>query len=57
MYALILYISEINCNEGDGVIIFESSEQINKMEAALNSIPYEVLTNVSARAKRVYVQE
>ncbi|MEO6305851.1 MAG: alanine racemase, partial [Bacteroidia bacterium] len=50
-------ITEINCNEGDEVIIFENSEQINKMAAALNSISYEVLTNVSARVKRVYVQE
>ncbi|MBA2610345.1 MAG: bifunctional UDP-N-acetylmuramoyl-tripeptide:D-alanyl-D-alanine ligase/alanine racemase [Bacteroidetes bacterium] len=50
-------ISHINCHEGDEVIIFENTEQINAMAAALNSISYEVLTNVSARVKRVYVQE
>lgn len=50
-------ITDINCQEGDEVIIFENAEQINAMAAALNSISYEVLTNVSARVKRVYVQE
>jgi alanine racemase len=50
-------VSDINCQEGDEVIIFENAEQINAMATALNSISYEVLTNVSARVKRVYVQE
>jgi alanine racemase len=50
-------ITGLECKEGDEVIIFENAEQINKMAVALNSISYEVLTNVSARVKRVYVQE
>lgn len=50
-------ITGMDCKEGDEVIIFENAAQINKMAAALNSISYEVLTNVSARVKRVYVQE
>ncbi|MDP3557560.1 MAG: bifunctional UDP-N-acetylmuramoyl-tripeptide:D-alanyl-D-alanine ligase/alanine racemase [Bacteroidota bacterium] len=50
-------VTDINCEEGDEVIIFESVEQINALAKALNSISYEVLTNVSARVKRVYVQE
>jgi alanine racemase len=50
-------ITGINCNEGDEVIIFENAEQIQLMAEALNSISYEVLTNVSGRVKRIYVQE
>jgi alanine racemase len=50
-------ISEVNCEEGDEVIIFENSEQIQSLANALGSIPYEVLTNVSGRVKRVYIQE
>jgi alanine racemase len=50
-------ISAVDCKEGDEVIIFETVEQINRMAQALNSISYEVLTSVSARVKRVYVQE
>ncbi len=50
-------VTEINCNEGDEVIIFQTIQQINDLSAAISSIPYEVLTSVSSRVKRVYVQE
>ncbi len=50
-------ISGIECKEGDDVIIFENAEQIQTLAQALTTIPYEVLTNVSGRVKRVYVQE
>ena len=50
-------ITGVDCKEGDEVIVFETVEQISRMAQALNSIPYEVLTSVSARVKRVYVQE
>ncbi|WP_317898710.1 bifunctional UDP-N-acetylmuramoyl-tripeptide:D-alanyl-D-alanine ligase/alanine racemase [Aurantibacillus circumpalustris] len=50
-------VTAIRCNEGEEVIIFENAEQINVMAQAINSISYEVLTSVSARVKRVYVQE
>lgn len=50
-------ITGLNCNEGDEVIIFENNQQINAMAKAMNTIPYEVLTNVSGRVKRIYIQE
>jgi Alr-MurF fusion protein len=50
-------ITGITCEEGDEVIIFENTQQINVLAKALNSIPYEVLTNVSGRVKRVYIHE
>lgn len=50
-------VTDVNCVEGDEAIIFENTEQINALAIALKSIPYEVLTNVSGRVKRVYVQE
>jgi alanine racemase len=50
-------ITDIDCSEGDEVVIFENVEQINALAKALDSISYEVLTSVSARVKRVYVQE
>ncbi|MBK6522681.1 MAG: hypothetical protein IPG08_10260 [Sphingobacteriaceae bacterium] len=31
--------------------------QVNQMAKAMNSIPYEVLTNISSRVKRIYTQE
>lgn len=50
-------VSAIECKEGEEVIIFENAEQIQALAQALTTIPYEVLTNVSGRVKRVYVQE
>jgi alanine racemase len=50
-------VSEVDCREGDEVVIFENAGQIHDMAKALNSIAYEVLTNVSGRVKRIYVQE
>ena len=50
-------ITHVNCQEGDDVIIFENTQQINALAAVLNTINYEVLTSVSSRVKRVYVLE
>lgn len=50
-------VSAADCREGDEVILFEDPEQIQKLATALNTIAYEVLTNVSGRVKRVYVRE
>lgn len=50
-------VSQVNCEEGDEALIFENPEQIQNMAKTLGSIPYEVLTNVSGRVKRVYVRE
>lgn len=50
-------VSGLNCKEGDEVIIFENFEQIQKLGDAMHTISYEVLTSISARVKRVYVQE
>lgn len=50
-------ITNVNCEEGDEVIIFSNAAQIEAMAQALGTIPYEVLTSVSGRVKRLYVQE
>ena len=50
-------VSAARCSEGDEVEIF--GEHISLLEFArmCNTIPYEVLTSVSQRVKRVYVEE
>ena len=50
-------VTGILCAEGDEVIVFENFEQIQNMSVALNTIPYEILTGISERVKRIYVQE
>lgn len=50
-------ITDIHANEGDEVIIFNTNHPIQDLARELETIPYEVLTNVSARVKRVYYHE
>jgi alanine racemase len=37
--------------------VFENAQDIRKMAQWLDTIPYEVLTGISERVKRVYFQE
>jgi alanine racemase len=50
-------ISNVPCKEGDEVIISDTNEQLMNLSKAMNTIPYEVLTSISTRVKRVYIQE
>ena len=45
--------------EGDLVSVFSSSagNTAEDMARVLDTIPYEILTSVSARVKRIYVRE
>jgi alanine racemase len=46
-----------SAKEGDQVVIFENAQDIRSMAQCLDTIPYEVLTGISERVKRVYFQE
>lgn len=50
-------VTGVACKEGDEVIVFETNEQLMQLSKSMDTIPYEVLTNISSRVKRVYVQE
>ncbi|MCK9180547.1 MAG: bifunctional UDP-N-acetylmuramoyl-tripeptide:D-alanyl-D-alanine ligase/alanine racemase [Bacteroides sp.] len=50
-------VTDIKCKEGDSVIIFGEELPITILSDSLNTIPYEILSNVSKRVKRVYYQE
>jgi alanine racemase len=43
--------------EGDEVIVFGETPPVQELAQALQTIPYEVFTNISERVKRVYWQE
>ena len=47
----------VSVSEGDEVIIFNEEQRINDLAAQIGTIPYEILTNVSQRVKRVYFYE
>ncbi len=46
-----------NTNEGDEVTVFGEKPSITELANQLQTIPYEVLTSVSRRVKRIYLQE
>jgi alanine racemase len=52
-----LDITNINTDEGDEVIVFGAGNSVNELASSLQTIPYEVLSGVSARVKRVYYHE
>lgn len=50
-------VSNVPCNEGDEAILFGRECSILEVAKELQTIPYEVLTAISQRVKRVYVSE
>lgn len=46
-----------NVKEGDEVIVFGKELPVQKMASWIDTIPYEIMTSVSQRVKRVYFQE
>jgi alanine racemase len=50
-------ITEIDCEEGDEAIIFGKELPIEMLAEKLQTIPYEILTSISQRVKRVYVSD
>ncbi len=50
-------VTDIPCREGDKAIIFGDDLPVTVLADVLETIPYEVLTGVSTRVKRVYYQD
>jgi alanine racemase len=50
-------VTGLGAREGDEAILFGKEQTINDLAKTLGTIPYEILTSVSNRVKRVYVQE
>ncbi|MFA7445037.1 MAG: alanine racemase, partial [Flavobacteriaceae bacterium] len=57
MDMLMVDITEISCKEGDAVIIFGENPKVTEMAKVLDTIPYEILTGISHRVKRVFYRE
>lgn len=52
-----LDITGVQANEGDEVIVFGPEMPLAQLAKAMDTIPYEILTGISQRVKRVYFQE
>ncbi|WP_372649256.1 alanine racemase, partial [Draconibacterium sp.] len=57
MDMLMLDVTNLKVNPGDKVEIFGPNISISKVAQLLETIPYEILTGISQRVKRVYLQE
>ena len=50
-------ISDCECEEGDEVIIFGKELPVEDFASDMKTIPYEALTHISRRVKRIYYQD
>lgn len=50
-------VTYIDCKEGDSVEIFGDDLPVTVLSDVMGTIPYEVLTSISNRVKRVYFQD
>ena len=57
MDVALIDVTNIPCQEGDRVEIFGRNLPVTVLSDAMNTIPYEVLTSVSNRVKRIYFQD
>ncbi len=54
MDMIMVNITDIDCKEGDEVIIFDKKNTAEELGKTTKTISYEVLTSVSQRIKRVF---
>lgn len=50
-------ITYLKCEEGDEVVVFGNHPSIIELAEQVGTIPYEILTNVSSRVKRIYIKD
>lgn len=52
-----LDVTGLDVKEGDRVVVFGEDRPLQDLAREMNTIPYEVMTSISRRVKRVYFQE
>ncbi|MDH6534141.1 bifunctional UDP-N-acetylmuramoyl-tripeptide:D-alanyl-D-alanine ligase/alanine racemase [Parabacteroides sp. 52] len=57
MDACMIDVTDTDACEGDPVIVFGKELPVNELSDSLRTIPYEILTSISPRVKRVYYRE
>lgn len=57
MDMLMADVTNIECNEGDTVVIFGEKPTVSYIAGKLNTIPYEILTSISQRVRRIFYRE
>lgn len=57
MDACMVDLGTVQAEEGDEAILFSEHHPVSLLAQQIGTIPYEILTNVSKRVKRIYYQE
>jgi alanine racemase len=57
MDACMIDVTDVDCKVGDEVEIFGDNIPLQRLADTLGTIPYEVLTSISPRVKRIYFRE
>jgi alanine racemase len=57
MDMMMVDVTEISCKVGDEVIVFGKNPKVTEIAEVTNTIPYEILTGISQRVKRVFYRE
>jgi Alr-MurF fusion protein len=57
MDMLMVDVSAIECKEGNVVVIFGEKPTVKEIASLLETIPYEILTSISQRVKRIFFRE
>lgn len=52
MDMIMVNVTDIECKEGDEVVIFNSTHTASQLATSVNTISYEILTSISQRVKR-----
>jgi alanine racemase len=54
MDMMMVDVTNINCSEGDEVIVFGTNPKITEIATTTGTISYEILTGISQRVKRIF---
>lgn len=57
MDMLMIDLTRVTCEEGDTVVLFGEEMSVKSIAKQLDTIPYEVLTQISHRVKRVFYRD
>lgn len=56
MDMIMVNVTNIDCNEGDEVIVFDAQHTAHDLAQSANTISYEIITSISQRVSRVYLK-
>ena len=57
MDMLMVDVTDIDCQEGQEVLLFGKDPSVTYMAKQLGTIPYEIMTSISQRVKRIFYRE